>query len=86
VTESHHLPPFRPSPPADPGKSLGAEDRGILSETITILAELRMDLAVRREYAVKLEIQLREQDRRLELAYSRLLNLLRKEDATNQPK
>ena len=76
---SHHLPPFVPAaaPPVDRGTRLNEQDRAILNEAITFLAEIRMDLAARRQYAVTLEIQLREQDRRLELAYSRLMSLLR---------
>lgn len=50
----------------------------VLSDLLTLMAEIRLDLLSRRDYAIQLEIRLRDQDRRLETAHGRLTYLLRK--------
>jgi len=86
----HHLPPFRPvtrETTAEPAASsivqgrLTEQERAWLNEAIMTLAEIRLDLQARREYAVRAAIQMTEQDRRLDTAYSRLVAILRRAES-----
>ncbi len=77
----HHLPPFRPRPPgAGAVVTLTDQERIWLNDAIAVLAEIRLDLQTRKEYLIRHTIQLQEQDRRLELVYTRLASLLREKD------
>jgi len=85
----HHLPPFRPvtkgettaEPAARVEGRLTEQERAWLNEAIMTLAEIRLDLQARREYAVRAAIQMTEQDRRLDTAYSRLVAILRRAES-----